>query len=332
MSKKSLSRQPVKVLDSIPMLIICIVFVFALYVACLTRMISTNAMRYLIQISLYITMGQMWNLLSGFSGMTSLGQQLYVGLAGYSVAVVTTIFHLPLSVGLITSVVVSVIVALFLSLILFRMEGMYFAIATWVIAEAFTMMFLNWKFVGQGGGLTIHIIPYPGIHEICLLAITICSIALVVVYTLLHTKVGLGLTAMRDDITAAASIGVNIFNHKLLVYIISAVFIALSGGIIFINKGTIYPESGFGISWTISMVFIVIIGGSGTISGPIVGSIIYVFLEEYLAHYPGWSNIILGLITILVIIFLPDGIMGTLQKKYRFEIFSAKRFSYSRQK
>ncbi len=330
MKKHNLSDKPIKVIDSIPTLIACIAIVFFLYIACMTRMLSSNAMRYLVLICIYTTMGQMWNLLSGFSGITSLGQQFYIGLAGYTVAVATSLFNLPLGVALILSVIVSVIMALILCLLLFRMEGMYFSIATWIIAEAFMMLFLNWKFVGQGGGLTIYVSPHPQIHEICLLAITVCVVAVIVVYSLLRTKVGLGLAAIKEDITAATSIGVNILKHKLLVYVIAAAFTAISGAIIFVNKGVIYPDSGFGISWMISMVFIVIIGGSGTISGPIVGAIIYVILEEFLAHYPGWSDIILGIFTIIVIIFLPDGIMGTLQKKLRFEIFSTKRQSFTK--
>lgn len=331
MAKKKLGK-PVRVLDSLPMLIICIAAVCALYVICLTGVASNNAMRYMIQIFLYITMGEMWNLLSGFTGMTSLGQQLYVGLAGYSVAVATTKLQLSLGVGLLLSVAVSVLIALLMSLILFRMEGMYFSIATWVVAEAFEKLFLSWKYVEQGSGLTIRVVPYPKIFEICAASLTICVLSIAVVYLLLRTRTGLGLTAMRDDLTAASAVGVNVFNHKLIVYVIAAAFTAVSAGIFFVNKGIVYPESGFGIGWTVSMIFIVTIGGSGTVSGPIAGAIIYVFLQELLAHYPGWSNIILGAITILVIFFLPKGIMGTLQEKLGFEIFSAKRFSYAKHK
>ncbi len=330
MAKKRLVKRNVRVLDSLPMLIVCIAVVAALYVACLTGLASNNAMRYMIQIFLYMTMGEMWNLLSGFTGMTSLGQQLYVGLAGYSVAVATTKLQLSLGIGLALGVAVSVVIALLLSLVLFRMQGMYFSIATWVVAEAFEKLFLSWKYVEQGSGMTIRVVPYPKISEICAASLTLCVVAVAVVYLLLRTRVGLGLTAMRDDITAASAVGVNIFAGKLLVYVIAAAFIAVAAGIFFVNKGIVYPESGFGIGWTVSMIFIVTIGGSGTVSGPIVGAAIYVFLQEFLAHYPGWSNIILGAITILVIFFLPKGIMGTLQEKLGFEIFSAKRFSFAR--
>lgn len=330
MENRRLKSGNIKVLDSIPMLIICIALVCAMYFICVTSLVSNNAMRYMIQVFLYITMAEMWNLLSGFAGMTSLGQQLYIGLAGYSVAVATTKFQLSLRIGLAIGVGISVIIAMLLALVLYRMEGMYFSIATWVVAEAFEKLFLSWEFVGQGSGMTIRAVPYPKINEICIVALTICVLSVAVVYLLLRTKTGLGLTAMRDDISAASAVGVNVFNHKLLVYVTAAAFTAIAAGIFLVNKGIVYPESGFSISWTVSLIFIVIVGGSGTVSGPIVGAVIYVFLQEILARFPGWSNIILGVITILVILFLPKGIMGTLQEKLGFEIFSAKRFSFSK--
>ena len=152
--------------------------------------------------------------------------------------------------------------------------------------------------------------------------------ALVVIYALLKSRIGLGLTAMRDDADAASSVGVNIFKSKLICFLICAVFTALAGGVFYLSKGSIYPTSGFGISWTVAAVFIVIIGGIGTMPGPIVGSIVYVILEEQLAKLPGgWTNIVLGIIAILVILFMPNGIMGTLQRKFNFEVLSQKRFS-----
>lgn len=329
MEKNTLAsvRKPIKVLDGIPMLIVCIVICAALYILGGTGVFSNNTLRYLFKIFLYITMGSMWNLMSGFTGMTSLGQQVFVGMAGYSVAVMTTTFKMSFWMGLLVGAVVGVVFALILSFVLFRMRGMYFAVATWLVSEAVCLWFTSWRFVNQGGGMSVKTSQIPKIGPLYIYALTLCIIALVVIYLLLRTKTGLGLTAMRDDADAASSVGVNIFKSKLLCYIISSLFIALAGGLFFLNKGTVLPSSGFGINWTVSMVFIVILGGVGTVSGPILGSIIYVLLDEFLSHYPGWSNIILGAIAILIIIFLPDGIMGTLQKKLNFEIFSQKRFS-----
>ena len=281
-----------------------------LYAAGLTGVLSSNVMRYLLQIFLYISLGEAWNLLSGYAGMTSLGQQLYVGLSGYAVAIVTSLWGLRFSLGLLLGAAVSAAVAVVLSLILFRMKGMYFAIATWVAAEAAQKLFLNWKYVNQGGGMTVRIVPYPDIFRIYVMALTLCLLTLIFVSLVLRSRLGLGLMAMRDDPEAAASIGVQLFRSRLSVYFLAAMLTALAGGIFFINKGVIYPESGFSVIWTVSSVFICIIGGTGTIAGPVIGAVVYVLLQEFLAHYPGWSNIMLGLVTILVIRFLPGGLIS----------------------
>ena len=286
-----------------------------LFILCVSGAFSTNVMRYLVQIFLYISIGEMWNLLSGYAGMTSLGQQAFIGLAGYSVAMATTVYKIPYPVGILIGVIISTIAAGILAFFLLRLHGMYFSITTWVIAEALGTFFLSWGYVGKGAGMTVSISPYPRVNVLCVMALVLCVISLIVVFLLLRSKTGLGLTAMRDNISAAATLGVDIGKSRFIVYLIAAVITAIAGSIFFINKGTIYPESGFSISWTISMVFICIIGGTGTMEGPIVGAIIYVLLQEILAHYPGWSNIFLGIIAILIILYMPDGIVGTIRKK-----------------
>ena len=327
MTGKILPQHEKRVLDAFPTLIGTVLLILVLYLICFFDIASNNTMRYLIQVFIYITLGEMWNLMSGYTGMTSLGQQLYIGLSGYCVAVATTLFRLPFGFGLLLGIVVCLALSVILSKILFRMQGMYFSIATWVVAEAFAMAFLNWKFVGQGGGLTIRAAPWP--KDIYLTALSVSVLAFFAVFFLLRTRIGLGLAAMRDDISAAAAMGVDVLRHKLLVYVIAAVFTGLAGGIFFVHKGVIYPETGFGIGLTVSMIFIVTIGGVGTVAGPVVGAVIYVLLQEFLARWSGWSNIILGIVTILVILFLPDGIVGTLQKRFGFEIFSSRRVSFS---
>ncbi len=320
-------RKQVRVLDGIPMLIVVAVLAVVLFLLPFIG-VSSNLLRYLMKIFLYCTLGSMWNLMSGYTGMTSLGQQSFIGVAGYSLTVITATYGLSYWIGFLVGGAIGAVLALVLSLILFRMRGMYFAVATWVIAEALKTFFTSWKYVKQGGGMTVTARPYPTTDKIYLMALVLCIIALVVIYLLLKSKIGLGLTAMRDDADAASSVGVNIFKSKLLCFVVAGLFTALAGAVFYLNKGSIYPSGGFGISWTVSIVFIVIIGGIGTMSGPVVGSIVYVILEEQLAQLkPGWSDIVLGLIAILVILFMPDGIMGTLQKKLNFEILSQKRFS-----
>lgn len=321
-------RLALRNLTSSPIFRMCAaVLVPALVCAALatTGVLTSNVKRYLLQIFLYIALGEAWNLLSGFAGMTSLGQQLYVGLAGYAVAVVTSTYDGPLAMGLAAGALIAVLVALLLSQALFRMEGMYLAIGTWVAAEAMEKVFLNWRFVNQGSGMNVKLSPYPTVDQLYLIALAVACVSVVVVCAMLRSKLGLGLMAMRDDPVAAASIGISLSRNRLVVYLVAALLTALAGGVFFLNKGTIYPESGFSVGWTVSCVFICIIGGSGTVLGPVAGSVLYVLLEEYLAHYPGWSNIMMGLITLLVIFFLPNGIVGTLQKVLGKRLFSEQR-------
>lgn len=276
--------------------------------------LSSNVMRYLLQIFLYIALGEAWNLLSGFAGMTSLGQQLYVGLAGYSVAVLTSTYHQSLWLGLLCGAAVSLVTALLVSRLLFRLQGMYFAIASWVAAETAEKLFLNWSYVGKGSGMTVRLDVYPTVGRLYLMALLVCVGSIALVSLVLRTKLGLGLLAMRDDPVAAASVGVDLRRSRLAVYLIAALLSAVAGGVFFLNKGTIYPDSGFSVTWTVSVVFVCIVGGTGTILGPVAGSVVYVLLREFLAHYPGWSNIMLGLITVLVILFFPEGIAGAVRK------------------
>ena len=141
----------IRVLGGLPMLIIGIVIVAVLAVLGLTDG-SGNTQRILIKMCLYCTMACMWNLLSGFTGMTSLGQQSFIGVAGYSMAIMTATYGMSYVVGWIVGGAIGAVLALILSLILFRMRGMYFAIATWVIAEALKTWFNSWEFVNMGGG------------------------------------------------------------------------------------------------------------------------------------------------------------------------------------
>lgn len=308
-----------------PSLIVTIVVLALLYILAGTGVFSSNTVRILLSMCLYCAMGTMWNLMSGHCGLTSLGQQSFIGLAGYTLAVMTAYYSLPYWMAIIVGAVLAGLLALGLSLVFFRMRGMYFAVATWITAEALKTIFTSWTFVKQGAGMTVKLRPYPSTTEIFFLALSLAIAATLVVHFLLRSRTGLGLSAMGNDADAASSVGVNIFKSKLICFVLSGAITGIAGVIFYMNKGSIFPDGGFGIDWTVSIVFIVIIGGVGTAAGPIVGSIIYVLLYEFLSKYPGWSNVILGIIAIVVIVVMPDGIIGTLQKKFNFEIMSLRR-------
>jgi branched-chain amino acid transport system permease protein len=278
-----------------------------------------------ILVFLYMALGQMWNLLSGYSGLTSLGQQSFVGIGGYAVAIITQVYQLPIIVGFIVAAVVAILFALIISMPIFKMSGVYFSIGTWIIAEALYVFFVNWKFVNYGIGYPITVaysIPMSGLY----IASFIVGIgATIIVILILRSKLGLALMAMRDNPGAAEVRGVKLYKTKLICFLIASVWITIAGCLLFLNQAYIVPSSAFSIDWTIAMVFIVIIGGSGTIEGPIVGAVIYIILRQYLYSYPGISNIILGVIAIVIIIIAPKGIMGYVNNKFTLDIFSIRR-------
>ena len=275
---------------------------------------------------LYLALAQMWNLLSGYTGLVSLGQQAFVGLGGYAVAVVTQVYKLPVILGVGTAIVVSIIFALVISLPIFKMKGVYFTIGTWIVAEALSIFFVNWGYVNYGIGYNITV-AYKLVEEpifyFASFGVGIGAVA--IVYLILRSKLGLALMAMRDNESAAEVRGVKLYRTKLICFLIASTWIAIAGCMLAMNQAYIKPTSAFSIEWTIAMTFMVIIGGIGTIEGPILGALVYVILRQYLYEFPGWSNLILGAIAIVIIIVAPKGVMGYLNERFGWDVFSVRR-------
>ena len=274
---------------------------------------------------LYLALAQMWNLLAGYSGLISLGQQAFVGMGGYTMAVLTNYYGIHIWASVILGGLFSTVLALFMSLFIFRMKGVYFAIGTWVFAETLMIWFSNWKYVKYGTGLFIKPTAPLTMNEIYYAAFIVGVGSVVLVYVILRSKLGLGLMAMRDNDDIAEAMGVKVFRSKLYCFLISAFVTGTTAGIIYVFQVFIQPYNAFSIDWTVKLVFIVIIGGIGTIEGPIAGALLFVLLSQGLAEYFSVSMLILGAVAIGVILIAPKGIMGTLQGKLGFEILSPRR-------
>lgn len=275
--------------------------------------------------SLNLALSQMWNLLAGYSGLISLGQQTFIGLGGYTLAVFSIYYSLPIWLSIIIGGTVCVLFALLISAPIFRMRGVYFAIGTWTVAETLRILFSNWQYVGYGMGLFVKPAYALSFNTIYFTALGAGMASVALVYFLLRSKLGLGLMAIRDEETASETVGVDIFRCKLHCFLISAGVTGAVSGVFYLHNIFIQPYSAFGIDWTIRLVFITIIGGIGTIEGPIIGSFLYVLLHQLLSEYPNVSLLILGAIAIGVIRVAPKGIMGTIQEKLGFEILSPRR-------
>lgn len=287
-------------------------------------------LRLLSEIYMYLSLACLWNLMAGYAGLVSVGQQAYVGLGGY------TLFALTIHAGVhpITAVALAGIIAALLALplatLIFRLNGAYFAIGTWVVAEVFRLSFAQVSALGGGSGSSLPVSVVKSLADSrsareslsYFLAIGALVLVFVCVYCLLRSKRGLALTAIRDSESAAAGLGVNIWRAKLEIYVITAALTAIIGGLIFLQKLRISPEAAFSVNdWTAFVIFIVVIGGIGTLEGPIIGTLLFFILRETLADFGTVYLMILGLVAIVVMIKAPKGIWGWISQKYGLEVF-----------
>jgi branched-chain amino acid transport system permease protein len=279
---------------------------------------------YLLLFFLILAMSNMWNLVAGYTGMISLAQPAFLGLAGYTLAI-TSWVHVPWWGGLMGGAVVAGIFAFLISFAVFKLSGVYFAIGTLVVPEALRIVFYNWKPVGgvlSGGGAGYNVkgLTSISIPDIYWLALGVGLLSAIIVYFFLRSNLGLGIAAIRDNQRAAASSGVNTFRIKLYPFIIGAIVTGLAGGIFFMYQPFIEPVSIFNVKWTMIILLATVIGGLRTEGGPIIGSIIYVFLYFLLSNYGDYSLLIQGFILMVIMLLSPQGIVGILKKTRFFNL------------
>ncbi len=272
----------------------------------------------------YLAMANMWNLLAGYSGLISLCQPAFLGLAGYTMTVGTWV-GVPWWVGIIFGVIVASVFAFVISGAVFRMSGIYFAIGTLVVPEALRIIFYLWRPVGgnmsgAGAGYMVKGIGGVSSFTIYWLALLVGIGSICLMRFILASKLGLGLSLIRDNERSAASCGVNVFRLKLYSFIISAAVTGMAGAVYYLNQGYIEPSSTFNVRWTMSLLLATVIGGIRTQEGPIIGTVIIVFLYFLLARYAGYSLLIQGIILIGIMLISPQGIVGILRRSryYRY--------------
>jgi branched-chain amino acid transport system permease protein len=262
----------------------------------------------------FLAAANMWNLLAGFSGLLALCPAAFIGLGGYSMTILTWL-GIPFYVGIIAGGAVAALFAMLISLSVFRMKGVYFAIGTLVVPAILRLVFLRWRPVGgelQGGGAGYMVKGASGVpSEVTYwLGLAIGLISIVLIAVILRSKFGLGLAAIRDNDVSAASLGINVFRLKLYSFIIAASVMGMAGALFYAYQGYIEPNSAFDISWLMIVLLATVMGGIGLEWGPFVGTIIVVILEFQLARYAGISLLIQGIILVVLMLVAPQGILG----------------------
>ncbi len=271
---------------------------------------------YLFYFYVFLAAANMWNLLAGFSGLLTLCPAAFIGLGGYTMTILTWV-GVPFYVGILVGGAVASIFAMLISISVFRMKGIYFAIGTLVVPAILRLVFLRWKPVGgdlTGGGAGYMIKGVSGLRpEVTYwLALAVGLGSTILILAILRSKFGMGLAAIRDNEVSAAASGIDVFRLKLSSFTIAAFVMGVAGAIFYMNQGYIEPNNAFDINWLMIVLLATVIGGKGLEWGPLVGTMVVVALRFQLARYADVNLLIQGLILVVIMLVAPQGILGLL--------------------
>jgi branched-chain amino acid transport system permease protein len=308
-------------------------------------LLSRGVVQDLFFILTMLTLAQSWNLLAGYAGLISVGQQLFVGCGAYALFGLVILGGLDPIFAIPLAGVAAVLIAAPTSFFAFRLYGPYFAIGTWVIAEVGRLLLAQWKALGGGTGTSLPRDATRDMLGIALLedwfdmraaaaadalsfwlALAVAAVTIATVYKLLRSRQGLGLAAVRDNETAARALGVDARRLKTMIYLLTAFITGIIGALIYLQKARVSPDAAFSLTdWTAYVIFIVVIGGIGTIEGPILGVLIFFFLQNAFSAYGSWYLLALGALAIITMLFAPRGLWGLISDRTGWEFFPVRR-------
>lgn len=307
--------------------------VFAAAVAIAPWIVGDGGISLLFEVLLMLAMAQLWNLLAGYSGLVSMGLQCFVGLGGYTTVFFANYFSVSPYWVLPLAPLVCGLVGAASTLLLFRLRDAYFAIATWVFSEVIAVLVLMMPGLGHVTGMTLETARGMDFETFLLanfwIAGAVTGGTIVGVYLLMRSRLGLGMLSVRDNEIAATSIGVNVWSNRFIAYVAAAAGCGLAGGITFMAALFITVTTAFDLNWVVAMIFIVIIGGVGTIEGPIVGTVIYYGIRELFTNVfaitGSWYLIALGSAAVITMLVAPAGIWPLVRDRLGIDWLSIKR-------
>lgn len=281
-------------------------------------------LRLLAEIYAFVALASLWNLLAGYAGLVSVGQQAFVGLGGYVLFALAILLGVHPIAAILIAGPIGALVAIPVAALIFRLRGAYFAIGTWVVAEVFRLLASQVSVLGGGSGISLPAAVVVAMapsrqmreFEIYWLALTLTVIVLGAIVILLRSRHGLALAAIRDNELAAQSNGIDVWRIKFIVYVLTAFGTAMIGALIFLQKLRISPDTAFSVNdWTAFVIFITVIGGIGRIEGPIVGTIIFFLLRQALADLGSLYLLMMGAVAIVVMLWAPKGLWGMIAER-----------------
>lgn len=286
------------------------------------------------EILLVFAMAQMWNLLSGYAGLLSIGHQVFVGVGAYGMFALSIHAGINPYIAIAFAPLFSGILAAVIAPILFRLRDAYFTIGMWVFSEIVAILVGKSAWLGQQNGLTLSALRDMDPRWISPIGFwwsafaALGSLALTV--WLMRSRIGLALMAVRDNDVAASSLGIDVWWSRFIAFVISAAGTGLCGAIYFLGPAHILPAAGFDGNWVVIVLFICVVGGLGTIEGPIIGTIIYFGLRQLFADSGNWYLILMGSVAVGTMLVARNGVWGTLHRKYGFSLIDITRHSPDR--
>ena len=290
---------------------------------------DSGLIRSVVELSCYIVLAQMWNLLAGYAGLVSIGQQAYIGVAGYAMFVLANKFGVDPFLASALCLLVPALLAVPAYALLHRLDGPYFAIGTWVVAEVCRLFTSTFDYVGSGSGMTLRAMTKYSLEQRELGTLWLCVAMLLVAvggsYRLLRSRYGLALTAMRDNPVAAASQGVDVKRLRFLIYLAAAVGTGMVGAVYYMSALRISPSAGYDPNWSSICIFIVMVGGIGSIEGPLIGALLYFAADRLFGRYGATYMVVLGLMTLGVALFARGGLWGLWRQRVDAPWFALRR-------
>ncbi len=272
------------------------------------------------EILLIFAMAQMWNLLAGYAGLLSIGHQVFVGTGAYGMFTVSIYAGMNPYVAIALTPLVSAVLAAVIAPILFRLRDAYFTIGMWVFAEIVAILIGKSDWLGRQNGLTLAALRDMDPAWISPVGFWWSAFAalgsLALLIWLMRSRLGLALMAVRDNDTAASSLGIDVWWSRFIAFVISAAGTGLCGAIYFLGPAHVLPASAFDPNWVVIVLFISVVGGLGTIEGPIVGTFVYFALRQLFADSGNWYLILMGSVAVATMVVARNGIWGTLHRKY----------------
>lgn len=292
-----------------------------------------------------LTLAQLWNLIAGYGGMVSVGQQAFVGIGAYAMFAGVILWGMDPVPAILLGGVAGLVLAVPMAFFAFRLQGAYFAIGTWVIAEVTRLVIAQWKTLGGGTGTSLPreatsdimgveaIASLFGLRDAAArdvlaywLALALAVGTMAAIYGLLRSRTGLALAAVRDNDNAARSVGVDAQRVKWLVFLAAAGMTGLVGALIYVQTARISPDAAFSVTtWTAYVIFIAVIGGIGRLEGPILGVLVFWGLQTAFADYGSWYLLALGVIAIAVMLLAPRGLWGLVADRWGIALFPVQR-------